>query len=86
MFTVKHISNHCEDLYTAESVRHTSTAPFSVTADGNASTGTLELILEDDSAKYLDCGTVYVMNDMGKTVAKYALTYYEPRVTQQEAA
>ena len=91
MFTVKHIANHCEDLYTAQFVKHMPVKlpagyDFSMGADGNPSIGSIELILEDDSAKIIDHGTVYVMNDMGKTVAKYALTYYEPRVTHQEAA
>jgi hypothetical protein len=80
MFTVTNVTPSGEEMVVQ--ARQVSYNPKSFFGSDDGATGGLEQAVFADggvegTVKFTE-GTVYVMNDSGKTVAKYSLKYPEP--------
>jgi hypothetical protein len=80
MLSIKHIGNGVETVYLAheatfvpseEAAKCFTRSPIEAATEG----GCVNIIRENGVMLGLVEGMVYVMNDMGKTVAKYDLTH-----------
>lgn len=80
MFTVKHIRETGDHFYFAKHIRF---APEAIGFYGDCGVESKGSVwLENDLVPGVDpvilnCGTVYIMNEMGKTISKYDLSGYE---------
>lgn len=76
MMTVKHIAMSGEEYIYPTS--HVNYVPVSALANQRDAVDTLWLYPPDQPAQPLTGGTVFVMNEHGKTVSKYSLSDQSP--------
>lgn len=77
MFTVKHISpDGSEQLWTATEVKYDPR--YGSAGVGTSATGKVEIDFASGGSWHLYEGTVFVMNDAGKTVQRYNLSEPAP--------
>lgn len=80
MFTVKHFNEYGEFLFQTDTVQFKPLLPGSIGDAGYESTGSIwcddQKYAKDGAPHIINSGTVYVMNEMGKTVSKYHLSCY----------
>jgi hypothetical protein len=76
MFTIKHITDKREDIYSAERVTFYSNSEDVAMSFTNIGLKEAVTLLDGDDTAICDLcrGTVYVMNANGSTVAKYEMS------------
>ena len=84
MLTIKHIRP--DGAEAIDIVRRALWYPAGAIEASSSPTGTLTLITPTSDSFDIDCGTVYVMNEQGKTVGVYDITPGVPRQPHRSAA
>ena len=79
MFTIKHITDEREDIYSAERVTFYSNSEDVAMSFTNIALKEAVTLLDGEGKTLCDLcrGTVYVMNANGSTVAKYSMSDLE---------
>lgn len=84
MLTIKHIRP--DGAEAIDMARRALWYPNAETLTSDGPTGSLTVITPANDSFEIDCGTVYVMNELGKTVGVYDLTPGVPRHAHRSAA